>query len=134
MLRTFNTYVGKPYIQEPSNKALVFPTSIILTCGEDVTVQSLVNISVISFACNVHNGSHPLTWKVYKDGQLTQHNGPFSIQNPTDSDYGTYTFVLSSTHCGSAIKVTTLFLQGQFLNLLLTEFLCMHIPIVHTRV
>ena len=109
---TFNTYVGKPRIQAPTYPALVFPTSVILTCGEDVTIRSFVNISVMSFVCNIYNGSRPLTWKVYKDGELTQRSGPFSIQRPTDSDYGTYTFVLSSTHCGSDMAVTTLRQQG----------------------
>ena len=108
--------IGEPLIQQPQNSSLIFPTSIILTCGEDVTVQSLVNITVITFLCNVYNGSHPLTWKLYKDGELTQYNStPVTIYNATDSAYGTYAFVLSSTDCGSDIAVSRILQQGQFL-------------------
>ena len=117
--------IGEPHIQQPQNSSLVFPTSIILTCGEDVTIQSLVNITVITFLCNVYNGSHPLTWKIYKDGELTQYNStPVNIQHRTDNDYGTYTFVLSSTHCGSAMAVSRMLQQGQFS---LSEFLCVYL-------
>ena len=115
-------YVGEPHIQQPPHPALLYPASIILTCGEDVTVQSLANIRAIDFKCNVHNGSRPLTWKIYKDGQLTQYNRPpVTIYNATDSDYGTYAFVLSTAHCGSDIAVSRILQQGQFLVI---EFLC----------
>ena len=114
----FITYVGEPNIRPPLTPALTFDTSIILTCGEDVTVTSLVGVTVVSFLCYVFNGSQPLTWKVYKDGELTQYNStPVVINNPTDSDYGTYTFVLSSTHCGSTSAVSRLLQQGQLLHL-----------------
>ena len=85
-----------------------------LTCGENVTIKSLVNITVISFVCNVFNGTQPLTMSIYKDDNLTSYTGVFSINNPTDDDYGTYTFVVTSEHCGSAIAVTTLRQEGQF--------------------
>ena len=112
---SFITYVGEPLIQEPQHPALTVSTSIVLTCGEDVTITSLVNVTTVSFLCNVSNGSQTLTWKVYKDGELTQYNStPIVINNPTESDYGTYTFVLSSTHCGSAVKVSRFLQQGDF--------------------
>ena len=91
---------------------MVFPTNIILTCGEDVTVKSLANVSQITFECNVFNGTDSLTKRIYKDGNLTSYTAPFSIVNPTDDDYGTYTFEVSSEHCGSDTAVTTLRQQG----------------------
>ena len=94
---------------------MVFPTSIILTCGEYVTVKSLVNVSQITFECNVFNGTDSLTKRIYKDGNLTSYTAPFTIVNPTDDDYGTYTFEVSSEHCGTAIAVTTLRQEGQFM-------------------
>ena len=50
---------------------------------------------------------------IYKDGELTSYTGDFSITNPTDDDYGTYTFVVTSEHCGSASAVTRLLQEGQ---------------------
>ena len=107
-------FLDKPHLQKPLFPALVFPTSIILTCEEDVTVKSLVKISQITFECNVFNATDPLTKRIYKDGNLTSYTAPFTIVNPTDDDYGTYTFEVSSEHCGTAIAVTTLRQEGQF--------------------
>ena len=113
-----HTYVGEPNIQPPQSSASIFPTSISLTCGEDVSVTSLVKIRVIRFICSIFNGLQPLTWKVYKDGELMQYNSvPVVINNPTESDYGTYTFVLLSTHCGATSAVSRLLQQGQFIHL-----------------
>ena len=108
----FITYVGEPNFSPPPSPAVIFPTFIQLTCGEDV-VSSVVNVTLIIFKCDIFNGSQPLTWKVYKDGELTQYNStPVVINNPTDSDYGTYTFVLSSTHCGSTSAVSRWLQEG----------------------
>ena len=93
---------------------MVFPTIIILTCGEDVTVTSLVNVSLINFECNIFNGTDALTKRIYKDGNLTSYTAPIVITDPTDDDYGTYTFEVSSEHCGTAIAITTLRQEGQF--------------------
>ena len=132
MYYVFIMCIGEPHIQQPQNSSLVFPTSIILTCGEDVTVQSLVTITVITFLCNVLNGSHPLTWKIYKDGELTQYNSaPVTIYNATDSAYGTYAFVLSSTDCGSDIAVSRILQQGQFLLTLYVLYIATYL---HTSV
>ena len=115
-----NIYVGEPHIQEPLNPTQVLPNSITLTCGQNVRIGSLEDIRVIILICNVSNGSQPLTWNIYKDGELTQYNSTdvniyTTISSPTDNDFGTYTFVLSSTHCGSTMKVSRLLQPGQFL-------------------
>ena len=113
------TFVGEPHIQEPLNPAQALATSITLTCGQNFSIGSLVYISVIIFLCNISNGAQPLTWNIYKDGELTQYtstnvNSYTTISSPTDSDFGTYTFVLSSAHCGSAMKISRL-VQCKFL-------------------
>ena len=110
-----NIFLGTPHIQRPVAPAIIFPTFIQLTCGEDVTVYSIQNITVISFSCTVFNGSEPLTMSIYKDGKLTNYTAPFIISNPTDETYGTFTFVVSSEHCGSASMVSRLLQRGQFL-------------------
>ena len=97
--------------------ATVNNTSIELTCGENVTVDSLISITVIRFLCTVFNGSEPLTMSIYKDGNLTNYtSAPVVINNPTDDDYGTYTFVVSSENCSPAIAVSRLLQRGQLYN------------------
>ena len=54
---------------------------------------------------------------IYKDGKLTNYTIPFTIINPTDDAYGTYTVVVSTQHCGSASAVSRLLQRGQFLCL-----------------
>ena len=83
-----------------------------MTCGEDITVPSLLSVTLI-LECNKFNGSEPLTWQVYKDGALIQSSSPLSIISATDSDYGTYAFMLSSTHCGSDVAVSRILQEGQ---------------------
>ena len=101
----------------PPANATLNNTSIELTCGENVTVDSLMNITVIRFLCTVLNGSEPSTMSVYKDGKLTNYtSAPVVINNPTDDYYGTYTFVVSSENCGSAIAVSRLLQRGQLCN------------------
>ena len=98
----------------PPVNATVNNTSIELTCGENVTIDSLINITVIRFLCTVFNGSEPLTMYIYKDGNLTNYtSAPVVINNPTDDVYGTYTFVVSSENCGSATAVSRLLQRGQ---------------------
>ena len=110
-----NVFLGTPHIQLPVFSAIIFPTFIQLTCGQDVTFDSLQNITIISFSCTVFNGSEPWTLSIYKDGKLTNYTVPFTISNPTDETYGTFTFVVSTQHCGSASMVSRLLQRGQFL-------------------
>ena len=89
----------------------ILPTSITLTCGQNLRFGSLEHIRVIIFLCNVSNGSQPLEWTVQKgDKQYTTTNTSLYIANtsPSEIDFGTYTFFLSSKHCGSAIKISRL--------------------------
>ena len=105
--------VGQPQITEPSQQVLIFAGSLRVNCGQNAlySVRDYY-VNNIRFRCDVDTGSQPLTWKVYKDGVLTQHRGSFTINNPTESVIGTYTFVLSSRFCGSAVKITRVLQRG----------------------
>ena len=108
-------FLGEPHITPPQSDPIVFPSFISLTCGNNVTSPSLFDYT-ISFACDLHNGSEPFTLKVYKDGELTDKKfQSFDIANGTNSDFGTYTFMVETKHCGAAIAVSRLLQEGQFL-------------------
>ena len=85
-----------------------------MTCGQDITVPSLVSRTVI-ITCSRFNGTDPNSWKIYKDGTLTQYDSVVALQNSTNSDYGTYTFVLITMYCGADVAVSRILQQGQFL-------------------
>ena len=105
--------LGVPHIQRPVTPAIVFPTFIQLTCGQNITVDSFIYITVISFSCTVFNGSEPWTLSIYKDGELTNYTGPtFTINNPTDEIFGTFTFVVVTEHCGSAMVISRILQTG----------------------
>ena len=112
-------FIGIPHLQSPPGSPLIFSSFISLTCGDNITVHSLSNVTALVFVCSEYNGSEPLTWKIYKDGELILYNSFPTINNPTDSDYGTYAFVLSSAHCGSVMAVSRVLHPGQ-----------LHIPIL----
>ena len=108
-------FLGEPHIRPPQSDPIEFPTFISLTCGNDVTSPSLTGYT-ISFACELHNGSEPFTLKVYKDGVLTDREfRSFDIACANNSDFGTYTFMIATEHCGAAIAVSRLLQEGQFL-------------------
>ena len=89
----------------------ICPTFITLTCGQDVTVPTLVGVSSIIISCATFNGSQPLTTTVYKNGTMVGNHVPYTITNPTDDDFGTYTVIVSSEDCGAAQAVSRI-LQG----------------------
>ena len=62
--------------------------------------------------CTVFNGSSPVP-QVFKDGVLIGSSFPLTILSPTDDDFGTYTFALT-TCCGSTQTVSRIIRQGQF--------------------
>ena len=107
-------FLGEPHVRPPQSDPIVFPSFISLTCGNNVTSPSLVGFT-ISFSCEIYNGSHPST-KVYKDGVLTDKSfQSFDIASANNSDFGTYTFMVETEHCGAAIAVSRLLQEGQFL-------------------
>ena len=95
---------------------MVSPTIITLTCGQDVIVDNLVGVISLTIECIVYNGSEPFTFQVLKDGELIGNNFMLSFTPPTDNNFGTYTFTLSTEHCGNVTAVSRIIHQGQFLR------------------
>ena len=107
-------FLGEPHIRPPQSDPIQFPSFISITCGNDVTILKLIGYT-ISFSCEIHNGSYPST-KVYKDGILTDKSfHSFDIASANNSNFGTYTFMVETEHCGAAIAVSRLLREGQFL-------------------
>ena len=99
----------------PQYGPIILSTFISLTCGQDVTVQSFMGISVITISCTIFNGTNSLARRVYKDGVLLDGIGfPMTIKSPSASDFGTYTFEATTTDCGSAVAVSRVLKQGEF--------------------
>ena len=94
------------------------PFLISLTCGQDITVETLVGVSIIIIECSIFNGSEQFSYKVFKDGGLipSTHSLDLHIFSPSNDDFGTYTFVASTEGCGSAVAVSRIIRQGQFWN------------------
>ena len=103
--------LGIPHLVLPTVPPLVLSTFIILTCGQDVTVPTLVGVSSITILCQIFNGSDPLITTVYKDGIIVGNSVPHTILNP---EFATYTVVVSSEHCGAAHAVSRILQQGQY--------------------
>ena len=93
----------------------VNPFVILLTCGQDVTVETLVGVSLLSIYCAAFNGSEPLVTEIFKDGELIGgYDFTVSMIRPSDDDFGTYTFALSTEKCGSTTAVSRIIRPGQF--------------------
>ena len=76
-------------------------------------IPSLESVFVLIIGCLVFNGSSPVM-QVFKDGVLISSRFPLTIIQPTDDDFGTYTFVLTTECCGSTQAVSRIIRQGQF--------------------
>ena len=108
-------YLGVPHLVPPTGPPVILPTFITLTCRQNVTVSTLVGLPSITILCEIFNGSQPLTITVYKDGTMIGDSVPYTITNPDDDDFGTYTVVVSSEDCGADYAVTRILQEGQFL-------------------
>ena len=106
--------LGFPNIMVPSADPLVNPFLISMSCGQDVTVDSLATVGTVVINCEAFNGSEPFVQEVYKDGELIQHGTSLSvlITSVSDDDFGTYTFALSTEKCGTATAVSRIIRQG----------------------
>ena len=107
------TILGEPNILPPTSPPLVLTTFISLTCGQDVTVPTLLGLSSIGFTCSIFNGSEPLTMILRKDNVTISNSFSHNIFGPDDDDFGTYAFILSNDGCGSDIAVSRILRQGQ---------------------
>ncbi len=83
---------------------MIFPTVISLTCGQNITIETLVGVASLVIQCIL---SFTLTTaEVYKDGELVSNNFSLTITPASNADFGTYTFVASTEGCGSTSAVS----------------------------
>ena len=108
------THIGIPYLVPPLGEPIVLRGFISLTCGQDVIVPTFIGVSTLILSCSVFNGSAPLTSKIFKDGVLISNSFPQLYISPNDSNYGTYTFVVSNEWCGYASAVSRILRQSKF--------------------
>ena len=76
-------------------------------------IPSLEPVFSLIIQCIIFNGSD-LVPQVFKDGVLIGSSFPLIISSPTDDDFGTYTFALTTERCGSTQAVSRIVRQGQF--------------------
>ena len=91
---------------------MVEPRFITLTCGQDVIVDTLVGVSSLTIQCTIYNGSEPFMLQVLKDGELISTNFMLSFTPPSNDTFGTYTFIISTEHCGNVTVVSRIIQQG----------------------
>ena len=96
---------------------MVFPTFISLTCGQDVTVPTLVGVTSLIFGCQPFNGSEPFIFDILKDNVSVSDTFMHTIANPDDDAFGTYAFLLSTEKCGADLVVSRILQQGQLFKL-----------------
>lgn len=97
---------------KPFNPPLIFPTSVSLTCGQNVIVPNFENVYTLKISCAVFNGTDITTTEVFKDGEFFGNSFYLSFAPPDNDTYGTYTFVASTSYCGSASAVSRIIRQG----------------------
>ena len=110
-----NGYVssGEPNLVPPTSPPVVILTFISLTCGQDAELPSLQGVFTLIIQCTIFSGSDPVP-AVFKDGVLISNSFPLTISSPSDDDFGTYTFSLSTEFCGTTTAVSRIIRQGQF--------------------
>ena len=101
--------LDEPHLVPSTGTALVFPTFIALTCGQDATTGAIVGAS-ITIQCMQFNGTDVVT-EVYKDGEFISNTFPHMIAPASDDDFGTYTFAVSND-CGRDVAVSRINRQG----------------------
>ena len=89
----------------------VMPSFILLTCGQNVTVPSLMGVETIMFSCLIADGTPPFSIEIYKDDVLLSNSSNFSISPASDDDFGTYIFSVLNM-CGGVLARSTVILQG----------------------
>ena len=90
---------------------------ILLTCGQNLTL-SPAQVNSVIFSCIIFSGAEPFTTEVFKNGKSIGSRLSRTVILSGDDDFGNYTFVASTTRCGS-ISAESWILPGQFLKLLM---------------
>ena len=103
---------GEPNLSPPTSPPVVTTNFISITCGQDAVVPTLQGVFTLIIQCMIYNGSNAVP-AVFKDGVLISNSFPIIIIPPSDDDFGTYTFSLSTEFCGTATAVSRILRQGQ---------------------
>ena len=108
-------FIGEPNLVPPESPPIITPTFISLTCGQDIAISSFATVTILHLGCSIFNGSNITSFEIYKDGILFSNGSQFSmfIQNPDDSNFGTYTFRVITAECGATQASSTIHQQGQ---------------------
>ena len=123
MINVFGVLVSldQPHIFPATYNPIIYPSFIILSCGQDAIVENLTGF-FISLSCSNFIGSDPFIMEVYKDDILIRNNSfNLFISPASDDDFGTYTFVLSND-CGVSSVVSRILRQGEVIDLALCQF------------
>ena len=108
--------IGEPNIEPPTTEPIILPGFVFLTCGQNITIPS-VGIDILSISCNIFNGSDIITTEVFINGIATGYSFQSVVINPFgNTDFGNYTFVVSTRRCGSTSSVSWI-LPSKFLSL-----------------
>ena len=99
-------------------------------CGQDVEVASFATVNTLIINCEAFNGSEPFVQEIYKDGVLIQNGTYLSLldTSPSDDNFGTYTFALSTEKCGSTTAVSRILRQGQFSRFTFKVVVILNLP------
>ena len=107
---------GVPHINSSSVPSQGNDATLLVTCGNDVTLQSFRMFKHLRLECSedyiVHK-SQPLNKEIYKDGILFRSEFSAIITALDDSYFATYTFMVS-TPCGAARRVSRILQEGQY--------------------
>ena len=106
-------YVGEPNLVPPLFQPIIDSQYILLTCGQNITL-SPAQVHYVSFACIIFSGAQPVTTEIYKNGESMGSALSRTVILSGDDDFGKYTFVASTTRCGS-ISTESWILPGKFL-------------------
>jgi len=91
---------------------------VLLQCGQNITL-SPSSVKSVSFFCITFGGSKPIKTEVFKNGISIGSKFSRTIIPFGNGDFGNYTFVASTSRCGSISATSWIFsdqvLPGQFL-------------------
>ena len=107
----FNICAGEPYLLPPLFQPITDSQYILLTCGQNITL-SPAQEHYVSFSCIIYSGAQPVTTEIYKNGESMGSVLSRTVIFTGDNDFGNYTFVASTTRCGS-ISAESWILPGQ---------------------
>ena len=115
LLRPTYIFLVPPEIMSTDGYPFVHPTFILLTCGQELTVPTLMGVEGIQLSCLLFSGSEPLILNVTKDNRVISNDFLVLLSPVDDDDFGIYYFSVSN-ECGSTLVWSSMLRQGQFLD------------------